>query len=47
MHKFKSHFILATGLLLLCCYERGYRIADLSDTPHSHRPASIIVAGRE
>lgn len=45
MHSKKIHFIVVSLLLLLACYERGYRIAYIGEVPNSQRPASLIVNG--
>ncbi len=47
MQKHRSHIIIIAVLLALCAYERGIRIADLSEMPSSHRPVSILIAGKD
>ena len=48
MPQVKNHritFIVGALLLMLTAYTHGYRLADMSEVPASHRPSSIIVAG--
>lgn len=43
--KLYANIIVILSLLLFAAYERGWRVADLGDVPHSKRPVSLFVTG--
>jgi len=47
MREHKTTILVAVLLCGVSMYEYGLRIADISEMPHSKRPISLFITGRE